>query len=236
MLALKDVVAGYDEAIVLKGITLEVGEGEIVALLGPNGAGKSTTLKTILGLVRIRSGAIEFRGRRIDHRPTAEIVQSGISMVFEGRRVFPELSVAENLIMGGYTLRRHTERKRQMESVFLRFPRIAQRRNQIAGSLSGGEQQMLAIGRALMSDPTLLIMDEPSMGLAPAIVDEVFAIISEISTRGTTILLVEQNANRALEIASRAYVLESGEVVLSDTASRLIGNEQIQMAYLGGGV
>ncbi|MEW6081044.1 MAG: ABC transporter ATP-binding protein [Bacillota bacterium] len=236
MLALKEVVAGYDESLVLKGITLEVKEGEIVALLGPNGAGKSTTLKTILGLVCIRSGAIEFMGRRIDNRPTAEIVRSGISMVFEGRRVFPELSVTENLIMGGYTLGRSMERKRKMESVFLRFPRIAQRHNQMAGSLSGGEQQMLAIGRALMSDPTLLIMDEPSMGLAPSIVDEVFSIISEINARGTTILLVEQNANRALEIASRAYVLESGEVVLSDTASQLIGHGEIEMAYLGGGV
>jgi branched-chain amino acid transport system ATP-binding protein len=234
MLKINNIFSGYNEITILKGVSLEVNTGEIVALLGANGAGKSTMLKSILGIVRISSGQIDFLEKRIDNLSTSEIVQSGISLVFEGRRIFPELSVLENLVMGGYTSRNRAERDMLIENAFQQFPKLKERKNQVAGSLSGGEQQMLAIGRALMSQPKLLLLDEPSMGLAPTIVDDIFKIINDINNTGTTVLLVEQNAERALEIANRVYVLETGNIVLSDDAKNLIGNKDVQAAYLGG--
>lgn len=234
MLKIENIFSGYNEISVLKGVSLDVKKGEIVALLGANGAGKSTLLKSILGLVKITSGQILFLDKRIDHLDTSKIVQMGISLVFEGRRVFPELSVLENLIMGGYTIKEKAIRDKLIKKVFSQFPKLKERRNQIAGSLSGGEQQMLAISRALMSQPKLLLLDEPSMGLAPTIVDDIFKIITDIRSSGTTVLLVEQNADRAIEIANRVYVIETGNIVLSDYAKNLIGNEEIRAAYLGG--
>lgn len=234
MLKINHIFSGYNEITVLKGVSLEVNTGEIVALLGANGAGKSTMLKSILGLVKITSGQIEFLEKRIDSMSTSEIVQNGISLVFEGRRVFPKLSVLENLIMGGYTSGKRITRDSLIEKTFKQFPKLRDRKNQVSGSLSGGEQQMLAIGRALMSQPKLILLDEPSMGLAPTIVDDIFKIINEINESGTTVLLVEQNADRALEIANRVYVLETGNIVLSDYAKNLIGNKDVQAAYLGG--
>jgi len=234
MLKINNIFSGYNEITILKGVSLEVNTGEIVALLGANGAGKTTMLKSILGIVRISSGQIDFLEKRIDNLSTSEIVQSGISLVFEGRRIFPELSVLENLVMGGYTSRNRAERDMLIENAFQQFPKLKERKNQVAGSLSGGEQQMLAIGRALMSQPKLLLLDEPSMGLAPTIVDDIFKIINDINNTGTTVLLVEQNAERALEIANRVYVLETGNIVLSDDAKNLIGNKDVQAAYLGG--
>lgn len=234
MLKINKIFSGYKEITILKGVSLEVNTGEIVALLGTNGAGKSTLLKSILGLVKVTSGQIEFLDKRIDSLSTSAIVNSGISLVFEGRRIFPELTVLENLIMGGITLKEKTERNLLIEKAFIQFPKLKDRKNQIAGSLSGGEQQMLAIGRALMSQPKLMLLDEPSMGLAPTIVDDIFKIIDDIHRSGTTVLLVEQNADRALEIANRVYILETGNIVLSDDAKNLIGNKEIQAAYLGG--
>ena len=233
MLVLNKVGASYGEVRALDNVSMYVDRGEIVALLGANGAGKTSTLRCITGLLKISQGTIRFLGEPIENRRTVDIVGRGISMVFEGRRLFPELTVRENLLAGGFLVRDAAEVRARMAHVYEMFPRLAERRSQLAGSLSGGEQQMLAIARSLMSEPLLLLMDEPSMGLAPRLVDEVFQIMTEINASGTTILLVEQNARRALEIASRAYVLEAGEIVLSGSGVELLDNEAVRAAYLG---
>jgi len=210
-----------------------VEEGDIVALIGNNGAGKSTLLNTISGLVRPASGTIEFLGRRIDSLPSDQIVKLGISQAPEGRRVFPRSTVLENLEMGAYTRKDARAVRRDIEAMLERFPILGQRRNQLAGTLSGGEQQMLTIARALMSRPKLMMLDEPSLGLMPTLVKEIFQIIQEIHADGTTILLVEQNARKALAIANRAYVLETGEIVLEGPAEQLRNMDQVRKAYLG---
>ncbi|MFZ5634309.1 MAG: ABC transporter ATP-binding protein [Bacillota bacterium] len=216
----------------LKGISFQVDQGEVVALIGANGAGKSTTLRAISGIVRAQGGTIGFDGKVLNRMPPYRIVELGVSQVPEGRRVFTRLTVMENLEMGAYT-RKDAGIKESIKEVFKSFPRLEERKNQPAGTLSGGEQQMLAIGRALMSKPKLLLMDEPSMGLAPMLVNEIFSIIREINRSGTTILLVEQNAKMALSVSSRAYVLETGEIVVSGSARELADNPQIRKAYLG---
>ncbi|GAF25734.1 ABC-type branched-chain amino acid transport systems, ATPase component [Moorella thermoacetica Y72] len=218
----------------LKGISLEVNEGEIVTLIGANGAGKSTTLNTICGLLRPRSGRITFQGQALNGLPAPAIVKLGISQVPEGRRIFPNLTVKENLELGAYLRRDREGIRRSMQDVFRRFPRLEERQKQMAGTLSGGEQQMLAIGRALMSRPKLMLLDEPSMGLAPLLVQEIFNIIKEINQQGTTILLVEQNANMALSVAHRGYVLETGRITLQGKAAELAVNAAVKKAYLGG--
>jgi len=215
------------------GISFEVKAGEIVALIGANGAGKTTSLRTISGLVKPEQGKIFYNDLELTSMPAHKIVEMGISQVPEGRRVFPLMSVQENLEMGAFTRKDKNKIKDDMKKIFQRFPRLEERKNQSAGTLSGGEQQMLAIGRALMSNPKLLLMDEPSMGLAPMLVQEIFKIIREINSEGTTILLVEQNARMALSIANRAYVLETGEVVISGDAKELAENKEVQKAYLG---
>ena len=213
---------------------MEVGDGEIVTLIGSNGAGKSTTLHTISGLIKPKSGSIEYKGTDIVGIPAHKLVGQGLVQVPEGRHVFAEMTVMENLDMGAYLRKDKDEVARDKEKVFLKFPRLKERVGQLAGTLSGGEQQMLAMGRALMSRPQLLLLDEPSMGLAPLLVREIFSIIKEINEEGTTVLLVEQNANMALSIADRAYVLENGRVVLSGSAAELAASEAVQKAYLGG--
>jgi len=218
----------------LKGISLEVNEGEIVTLIGANGAGKSTTLKTISGLLRPQSGTITYQGQNINGLPAQAIVKMGISQVPEGRRIFPNLTVRENLELGAYLHRDREGINKSIQEVFRRFPRLKERQKQLAGTLSGGEQQMLAIGRALMSRPKLMLLDEPSMGLAPILVQEIFNIIREINEQGTTILLVEQNANIALSVAHRGYVLETGRITLTGNAADLASSEAIKKAYLGG--
>lgn len=233
MLNLDRVTASYGSIPALRDVSLEVRDGEVVALLGANGAGKTTTLRCIVGLLRPQGGRVTFRGEDITRRSTVEVVRKGVSMVFEGRRVFPELTVWENLLIGGYLVKEAGERQRLLAQMLDRFPRLAERKGQLAGSLSGGEQQMLAIARALMSRPSLLLLDEPSMGLAPKVVDEVFEIIVGLHREGTTILLVEQNAARALEIADRAYVLETGSIVLQGTAKDLLDDPTVRRAYLG---
>jgi branched-chain amino acid transport system ATP-binding protein len=217
----------------LKGVSLSVDEGEVVTLIGANGAGKSTTLKTISGLLRPRGGAIRFAGQEISRTPPDQIVAMGVSQAPEGRRVFQNMSVRENLELGAFTRRDPAGVRADMEEVLALFPRLKERLGQHAGTLSGGEQQMLAMGRALMARPRLLLLDEPSLGLAPFLVKEIFRIIGEINRRGTTVLLVEQNANLALEAAGRGYVLETGEVVLADTGRALLSNPEVQRAYLG---
>jgi branched-chain amino acid transport system ATP-binding protein len=217
----------------LQGISFNVEEGEIVTLIGANGAGKSTTLRTISGLLRPREGGIRFRGEDITMVPAEQIVYRGISQVPEGRKIFAPLTVRENLEMGAFTRTNKAEIEQSMQRVFASFPRLEERLSQLGGTLSGGEQQMLAVGRGLMSQPTLLLLDEPSMGLAPILVEEIFRIIREINEQGTTILLVEQNAHMALSIADRGYVLETGTVVLSGTAQELRENPQVKEAYLG---
>jgi len=234
ILALEDVNVYYGAIWALKGINLTVGKGEIVSLIGANGAGKSTTLRAISGVVRITSGRMLFQGEELMKVPAHRIVQKGIAQVPEGRRVFANLTVLENLEMGAYTRSDQREVRRNLESVLDRFPRLRERRNQVAGTLSGGEQQMLAIGRALMTRPRLMLLDEPSMGLAPLLVKEIFSIIQEINREGTTILLVEQNARMALQIAHRAYVLETGRIVLEGPARDLLDREEVKKAYLGG--
>ncbi len=234
ILALEDVNVYYGAIWALKGINLAVEEGEIVSLIGANGAGKSTTLRAISGVVRNASGRILFRGEELMKLPAHQIVRKGIAQVPEGRRVFANLTVLENLEMGAYTRSDQREVRRDLESVLDRFPRLRERRNQVAGTLSGGEQQMLAIGRALMTRPRLMLLDEPSMGLAPLLVKEIFSIIQEINREGTTILLVEQNARMALQIAHRAYVLETGRIVLEGPARELLDREEVKQAYLGG--
>ena len=234
LLELRDVHAYYGNIQALRGVSLTVEPGEIVTLIGSNGAGKSTTLKTISGLLRPRSGEIWFDGVRIDGTSAAAIVAMGISQSPEGRRVFPRMSVQENLEMGAFQRTRGPEVNADYERVFTLFPRLRERRTQHAGTLSGGEQQMLAIGRALMAKPRLLLLDEPSMGLAPILVERIFDIIKEINAQGTTVLLVEQNALMALALARRGYILETGAIVLEDEAARLAQNPQVQRAYLGG--
>jgi branched-chain amino acid transport system ATP-binding protein len=217
----------------LKGLSLSVDEGEVVTLVGANGAGKSTTLKTISGLLRPRNGTIRFDGQEISRMPPDSVVRLGLSQAPEGRRVFQNMSVRENLELGAFTRRDMAAVKSDMEEVLSLFPRLKERLGQQAGTLSGGEQQMLAMGRALMARPRLLLLDEPSLGLAPFLVKEIFRIIGEINRRGTTVLLVEQNAHLALEAAGRGYVLETGEVVLADSGQALLSNPQVQQAYLG---
>ncbi len=235
MLELKNVELKYGMIKALKGISLEVKEGEIVTLIGANGAGKTSTLRAISGLEKISGGEILYLGDNISKKPnTVKIVSSGLVQVPEGRRIFPEMSVYENLLLGAYLQKDKDEIKKNIEEMYVRFPRLKERSNQLAGTLSGGEQQMLAMSRALMSKPKLLLLDEPSMGLAPLLVREIFDIIKEINEQGTTILLVEQNARMALSIADRAYVLESGQIVLSGTGKELSESEEIKKAYLGG--
>ena len=231
LLELQDVHVKYGAVAALKGVTLEVQEGEIVTLLGANGAGKTKTLRTISGLLRPAAGAVVFEGRPIDTMPAHQVLSLGIGHVPEGRRVFPRMSVLENLEMGAY--QRKGGNKVTMERVFELFPVLAERRTQDGGTLSGGEQQMLAIGRALMSKPRLLLLDEPSMGLAPLIVAKIFEIIKEINTDGTTVLLVEQNAAQALRLAQRGYVLETGSIVMADDAKTLLSDDRVRAAYLG---
>jgi branched-chain amino acid transport system ATP-binding protein len=234
LLQLDDLHVHYGAIWALKGINLTVGEGEIVSLIGANGAGKSTTLRAISGVVTASSGRICFHEEDITKVPAHDIVKKGIAQVPEGRRVFANLSVLENLEMGAYIRRDTKGIKQDLEDVLDRFPRLRERIGQVAGTLSGGEQQMLAIGRALMTRPKLMLLDEPSMGLAPLLVKEIFSIIEEINREGTTILLVEQNARMALQIADRAYVLETGRIVLDGPAKELARQEEVKKAYLGG--
>jgi branched-chain amino acid transport system ATP-binding protein len=234
-LEVKAIGVAYGAVVALEDVSLEVAPGELVALLGANGAGKTTTLRVISGLMQPFRGSISYGGEDTDHLPTYEIVNRGIAMVPEGRRVFAHSSVLENLQLGAYTQRAPKTLALNLERVLTLFPRLAERQDQLAGSLSGGEQQMLAIGRALMSEPQLLLLDEPSMGLAPKIVDDIFSLILDLNRQGTTILLVEQNANLSLEIANRAYVLEGGRIAVSGFAAEIADDPKIVEAYLGGG-
>lgn len=233
MLSVYNINVWYGAIHAIKNISFDVNEGEIVALIGANGAGKSTTLKTISGLLRSRTGSIKFQGEDISHTPADKLVAKGLAQVPEGRRVFLEMSVEENLEMGAFTQPKSTVAP-GLADVYDRFPRLKERRRQVAGTLSGGEQQMLAMGRALMSRPKLLMLDEPSMGLAPILIEQIFSIIEELNAAGTTILLVEQNAQMALSIASRGYVLETGKVTLTGTGEELLHNDAVRKAYLGG--
>ncbi len=217
----------------LQGVSFNVEEGEIVTIIGANGAGKSTTLNTICGLLRPRQGSVQFRGQGLTGMPADGIVKLGISQVPEGRKIFANMTVLENLEMGAFSRTDKAEIQTSMQAVFKRFPRLKERLGQLGGTLSGGEQQMLAMGRGLMSNPAMLLLDEPSMGLAPILVEEIFSIIAEINAQGTSILLVEQNANMALQIANRAYVLETGRVVLEGSAGEVLANPQVIEAYLG---
>ena len=232
MLKVEDIHVYYGAIHAIKGVSFEVKEGEIVALIGANGAGKSTILKTVSGLLHPRSGSISFMGKDITHTDAYKLVQHGLAHVPEGRRIFLQMSVQDNLEMGAFT--RKNVDKADLEMVYGLFPRLKERRNQIAGTLSGGEQQMLAMSRALMSHPKLIMLDEPSMGLAPILVDQIFDMVLELHKTGTTILLVEQNASKALQIADRAYVLETGNVTLSGTGTELALSDDVRKAYLGG--
>jgi len=234
LLEVKDLEVYYGVIKALKGISFEVNEGEIVTLIGANGAGKTTTMQSVIGLIPSRHGTVIYDGIDITKMPCHKIVQHGMSQVPEGRRIFQELTVYENLLMGAYSQTKNTNFKDDVERIYERFPRLFERKNQIAGTLSGGEQQMLAMGRALMSHPKLLMLDEPSMGLSPLLVDQVFEIIKDINKDGTTILLVEQNAGKSLAISDRAYVLETGSIVLSGTGSQLAASDKVKEAYLGG--
>lgn len=234
MLKVENINVYYGAIHALKGISVEVTEGQIVTLIGANGAGKSTILRTISGLLRAKTGNILFEGNSLASMPAEEIVKRGISQVPEGRRIFANMTVEENLELGAYIRSDKAGIRKDIAKVFERFPRLGERRVQVAGTLSGGEQQMLAIGRGLMSQPRLLLLDEPSMGLAPLLVKEIFSIIKEINASGTTILLVEQNANMALSIAHQAYVLETGRITLSGSAKELSESEEVRKAYLGG--
>jgi branched-chain amino acid transport system ATP-binding protein len=233
MLELQNVDAYYGPNHVLRGLTIEVKQGEIVALLGANAAGKTTTMKTIFGIVKPRSGAVTFKGQRIDTVGTDQIIMRGLALVPEGRRVFPRMSVYENLEMGAFLGTDRAAMESDLERVYTLFPRLKERAKQVAGTLSGGEQQMLAMGRALMARPQLICMDEPSMGLSPILVQTVFDTIQEIRKQGVTVFLVEQNANMALNVADRGYVLQQGQIVLTDTASNLRNNDLVRSAYLG---
>ena len=234
MLKIDNIHVYYGAIHALKGVSLEVHKGEIVTLIGANGAGKSTTLRTVSGLLAPKSGAITFLGENIAGTPAHEIVKHGISQVPEGRRIFAEMSVQENLELGAFTRKDKAGVAKDFDLVYRRFPRLEERRKQQAGTLSGGEQQMLAMGRALMSRPKLLLLDEPSMGLAPLLIKEIFSIIEDINREGTTVLLVEQNANMALSIAHRAYVMETGRITLQGAAKDLAASEDVRKAYLGG--
>lgn len=233
MLNVENLQVYYGVIQAVKGISFQVEEGEVVALIGANGAGKTTILHTVTGLLAPRAGRIEFEGRDITRMQGSKIVSYGMAHVPEGRRVFAEMTVYENLKMGAYTRKDKKEIADTLELVYTKFPRLKERRSQLAGTLSGGEQQMLAMGRALMSHPRIILMDEPSMGLSPIFVEEIFKIIEEISDSGTTVLLVEQNAKKALSIADRAYVLETGNIVLEGKASSLLEDETVKKAYLG---
>ena len=233
MLEIKDIEVYYGMIQAIKGISFEVNEGEVIALIGANGAGKTTILHTITGLLFPKKGSVIFEGKDITKIPAHKIVSLGMAHVPEGRRVFAELSVYENLKMCAYTRKDKGEIAQTLEMVYKRFPRLQERKNQLAGTLSGGEQQMLAMGRALMSHPKIIVMDEPSMGLSPILVNEIFDIIQEVSAGGTTVLLVEQNAKKALSIADRAYVLETGTIVLEGEAGKLMDDDSIKKAYLG---
>ena len=233
MLSVQDLYVSYGAIKAVLGISFDISEGEIVTLIGANGAGKSTTLNTISGLLKPESGNVEYRGEQLVGIKPHKIVGKGLALCPEGRRVFTEMSVAENLEMGGY-IRTDAENAETLKKVFERFPRLKERAAQVAGTLSGGEQQMLAMGRALMSKPDLLMLDEPSMGLAPILVQEIFDIIKELNEQGTTILLVEQNASMALSIADRGYVLETGSIVKTGTGRELLNDDAVRRAYLGG--
>lgn len=233
MLEIRDLEVYYGVIQAIKGISFDVREGEVIALIGANGAGKTTTLHTITGLLPAKSGSIIFEGQDITKIPGYKIVSKGMAHVPEGRRVFAQLSVLQNLRMGAYTRKDKNEIEENLKQVYKRFPRLEERQNQMAGTLSGGEQQMLAMGRALMSNPKIILMDEPSMGLSPIFVNEIFDIIKKVSAGGTTVLLVEQNAKKALSISDRAYVLETGKIVLEGKASDLLNDDSIKKAYLG---
>jgi branched-chain amino acid transport system ATP-binding protein len=235
MLRLSNVDTYYGPSQVLKKVTLEVNQGEIVCLLGANAAGKTTTMKTIFGLLHPRKGAIEFEGKRIEQMLPGDIVRLGMALVPEARRIFPRMTVLENLEMGAFIRRNRKEINADIDHVCQIFPRIKERLKQVAGTMSGGEQQMLAMGRALMSRPRLICMDEPSMGLSPILVETVFNTITRIRSEGMTVFLVEQNASMALSLADRGYVLQTGKIVLSDTAQKLLDNDLVRQAYLGGG-
>ncbi len=234
MLEVKDLEVYYGVICALKGISFEVNEGEIVSLIGANGAGKTTTMQSVIGLLPKKAGSVTFNGTDITKMPCHKIVHAGMTQVPEGRRIFQELTVYENLMMGAYTNKDQQKFKEDLETIYARFPRLAERRNQIAGTLSGGEQQMLAMGRALMCHPKLLMLDEPSMGLSPLLVDQVFDLIKDINKDGTTVLLVEQNAGKSLAISDRAYVMETGKIVLAGTGAELAASEMVRKAYLGG--
>ena len=234
LLEVKNLSVYYGVIQAIKDISFEVNEGEIVTLIGANGAGKTTTMQSIMGLIPARSGSVVYNGTDITKMPGHKIVHLGMTQVPEGRHVFQELTVYENLMMGAYTQKDKARIKADVEEVYTTFPRLGERRNQIAGTLSGGEQQMLAMGRAMMCHPKLLMLDEPSMGLAPILVEQIFDMIVEMHKQGITILLVEQNASMALSIADRGYVLETGKVVLTDKASALLSNDAVKNAYLGG--
>lgn len=234
LLEIKDLEVYYGVIQALKGISFEVNKGEIVTLIGANGAGKTTTMQSIMGLIPSKAGSVTYNGQDITHMPCHKIVHLGLAQVPEGRRVFQELSVYENLLMGAYSQKDKSRIKTDIEEIYTRFPRLGERRDQIAGTLSGGEQQMLAMGRAMMSHPDLLMLDEPSMGLSPLLVDQVFDIIKDYHKSGTTVLLVEQNAGKSFAISDRAYVLENGRIVLSGTGEELMQSEEVKKAYLGG--
>ena len=233
MLEVKDLQVYYGVIQALKGISFHVNQGEVIALIGANGAGKTTTLQTLTGILSPKSGSIVFEGKDLTRTPAHKIVEMGMAHVPEGRRVFADMSVYENLLLGAYTRRDKAEIAESLASVYKRFPRLEERKGQRAGTLSGGEQQMLAMGRALMSRPRIILMDEPSMGLSPIFVNEIFDIIREVSESGTTVLLVEQNAKKALSIADRAYVLETGSITMDGKAEDLLNDEAVQKAYLG---
>jgi branched-chain amino acid transport system ATP-binding protein len=233
VLELEGVDAHYGRIQALRGVTIKVEKGEIVALIGSNGAGKTTTLRTISGLMHPSSGTIRFDGKDITRTPPSQIVGLGISQSPEGRRLFPRMTVLDNLVMGAYTRNDRPGITADMDNVFKLFPRLLERRTQISGTLSGGEQQMLAMGRALMAKPKVMLLDEPSLGLAPILQETIFSIVREVNSQGTTVLLVEQNATKALEVAHRGYVLETGVVVQEGTGQQLLASEEVQKAYLG---
>lgn len=233
LLEIKDLEVNYGVIKAIKGVSFDVNEGEIIALIGANGAGKTTILHTITGLIQAKKGSIVFDGKELTKTPPHKIVSMGMAHVPEGRRIFQQLSVLENLKLGAYTRKDKSEIASTLKMVYEHFPRLEERKNQVAGTLSGGEQQMLAMGRALMSKPRIILMDEPSMGLSPLLVSEIFDIIKVINESGTTVLLVEQNAKKALSIADRAYVLETGKITLSGDAKDLINDESVKKAYLG---
>ena len=233
MLSVKDLEVHYGMIKAIKGVSFDVNQGEVIALIGANGAGKTTILHTVSGLLQPSKGSVIFEGQDITKIPAHKIVSLGLAHVPEGRRVFSQLTVLENLKLGAYTRKDKNEMEETMKMIYKRFPRLEERKNQISGTLSGGEQQMLAMGRALMSHPKIILMDEPSMGLSPIFVEEIFNIIRDISASGTTVLLVEQNAKKALNIADRAYVLETGNIILEGDAKKLMNDESVKKAYLG---